>query len=266
MPVLPPFSTVAYDSVQFVLQTARAWVKDKMPTLVSYSGNLLDRTNADTQAMANAGWRRLQEFLTSAGFSALTGDTVIIGLPVCLSTDPSDQVFIAWSGCSDGINIYTAPTLPENLMYPLKVWERQSGIDMPFIEPPMELMLDGLPTAPKGILNRRWEWREDAIWVPGAQQITDLRIRYIKYMADFKDVGAVQWFDQLVPIVHASDALAAFIVAQVIGETNPVAAQAAVDAGEAAARKLINRDVKAKQRVNVRRQPRSGGGNDFGWQ
>ena len=263
MPVLPPSSLGLYEPVQNALQTARVRLREIVPVTNSYSGSILDHSNASTQMATNAAWRRMQESMASIGLWTFTGDRVITGLPACVSTDPSDQAFLAWGGCSDGVNIYPSPTLPSDLMSPLKLWERQSGIDMLFI--PMEQMLDGLPNCVKGILSRRWEWREDAIWFPGAQQITDFRIRYLKYMADFLDVGTVQWFDQSIPIVHGSDALAWFLVGEFIAKDNPETAAMAFDQGEAAVRKIINRDNRARQRVNVRRQPRRGYGGGCGW-
>jgi hypothetical protein len=235
-----------------------------MPTLASVSGTILDLSNASTQATVNAAWKRLQEFLTSTGICTLIGDQVITGLPACASLDPASQSFVSWTGCSDGVNIFPAPVVPSNLMNPLVVWERQSGINMPFITPPMEQMLDGLPGWPKGILNRRWEWREDSIFLPGAQQSFDLRIRYNKYFPDFNDVGTAQWFDQPLPIVHGSDALAWFVVAEIVGSRNMADAAAAEGLGEVAARRIVNRETKSKQRVNVRRQGRSGWGGGCG--
>ena len=92
-------------------------------------------------------------------------------------------------------------------------------------------------------------------------------MRYQKSLADFADGAEVQWFDQPVPILLCSDALAWFVVAECLsGRADPALTSAANEAGEREARKIVNRDVRAKQRVNVRRQPRSGGdGGGCGW-
>ena len=258
-----------YDTAQTVLNTARVRLHDRIETAASVRGSLDDATSAYAQAALNSGWRHLQVFLGNCGFTTLIGDTVIPSLPIVATTDPASQTFISWTACSDGVNVaLTSPLLPANLMYPLACWERQSGINAPFpVHPNMENMLDGLPALPKGIMNRRWEWREDAIWLPGAQQHVDLRVRYQKSLADFADGAEIQWFDQPVPILLCSDALAWFVVAECLsGRADPALTSAANEAGEREARKIVNRDVRAKQRVNVRRQPRSGGdGGGCGW-
>jgi hypothetical protein len=43
----------------------------------------------------------------------------------------------------------------------------------------------GLPIAPLSAWNKIWEWRQDALYFPGATNNLDIRVRYFAYEADF---------------------------------------------------------------------------------
>jgi hypothetical protein len=93
----------------------------------------------------------------------------------------------------------------------------------------------------------------------------DLRLLYSRYLGDFLDVGALQWFQQLVPIPRCQDAFSLYICAEIRhnAESDEWLTQA-----EGAARLLCNREVSMKLRGNVRQQSRSGrleGGGGCGW-
>lgn len=129
-------------------------------------------------------------------------------------------------------------------------------------------MMDGIPNVQKWTGNRFWEWRANAIWMPGSQIVEDLRIRFATYFPDFADEGTTRWYMQPVPVMRCRDALAWLICAEICaGPGMPPEIQAkAVDfqaKGYAACDLIFNRDVAMKQRVNVRRQPRSGRAHQY---
>lgn len=266
---------LSYDTVSYCLYTAKLRMGDSLETLEAITGRIDQRTDAFMQQLVNAAWRRLQDELANLGYSRLINRTILSRLPAVTTSDPCVFVWINGTGYFDGTSLQSAPALPSDFTHPLKCSERPSGQNSSDF--PMEKMVDGLPSVPKSVLNRFWEWRGDSIWLPGGQQINDLIVRYVNYLGDFIDNGTTRWYQAIVPIMRASDPLAWFICAEL--ETARIAMvhegsldQAAVYAQAATNGfdRIMNRDVKADQRVNLRRQSRSGrleggGSSYYGW-
>ncbi|MDE2099614.1 MAG: hypothetical protein KGL39_20345 [Patescibacteria group bacterium] len=266
MPVMPPSAGSAYDTATTILNMTRARLNDELKTLQPTSGKLLDLGNANTQQIFNNSWRRSQDYLAEKGYARLINEVIISQFPVVASSDPASQCWLSWAGCSDGVNDYTTPQLPAGFNHPLKIWERWSNQNAEFSITPMEKCLDGLPAWQKTTAIRFWEWRNDAIYMPGSQMIEDLRIRHAIFMPDIIDIGTTPWWQQQVPIVRISDGLSWMICAEVArARGDATAAQEFTDRGEAGLVRVFNLDVKADQRVNVRRRPRSGRGFAGPW-
>lgn len=248
-----------YDTVYNVLSTARIRLNDELKTLVPVGGKVLENNQVFTQQTANTAWRKFQEFMANLGYARLKQEVIITNVPASTQQqDPASQVYINWFGYFDGTTLQTGIVLPQDLMGPLKLYERQTGSDSQFI--PMELIYEGLPTWGKSPLNRVWEWRNDAIYMPGATFATDLRLLYLQYLSDFADDGSTPWFGTAVPIVRCQDALSWFICAEFASARSDlgVDAEKMWEKGESAAKLIMNRDAKMKQRGNVRRLSRSG--------
>ena len=121
----------------------------------------------------------------------------------------------------------------------------------------MEKMLVGLPALQKTSSIRYWEWRGDAIYMPGSQLVEDLRIRYVNYLPDFADSGTQRWFQLPIPITRASDSLAWFLCAEVVNARGDLPlAEAFRQNGTEALNHIFNLDVKADQSVNIQRRAR----------
>lgn len=259
-----------YDTVYNVLSTTRTRLNDELVTLYPVSGKLLENNSVFTQQTVNTAWRKMQEFLANLGYVRLTDEAQIHSLPAVTNPDPASQVSIGWFGYFDGTVQQSLPVLPLQLMYPLKVWERQSGSQGSFLT--LENIFDGLPTWTKSPRNRFWEWRNEAIWMPGSTYLMDLRIRFVQYLPDFLDVqsnpGPLQvigpWYQQVAPMVRSLDAFSFFIAAE-MAESRGLEPQAWRAKGEAAAKLIMNRDAKAKQRGNIRRASRSGRLEGYEW-
>lgn len=265
MPIIPPVAVAPYDTVNTVLNTARVRLND---AIASLGGDVLTNAQPYTQQFANTAWRRMQDFLANLGYARLTQEVILTGLPPTESADPASQVWLNWSQYFDGVNYFAppnTPVLPLDLILPLKVWERWTGQNAVFT--PMEMWIDGIPTWTKQNRNLVWEWREDALYMPGSLNTMDLRIRYAAYLPDFITVGAVNWYDQPVPIVRCLDALANYICYEVSNSRGDQVATTFRADAEAAAKRLFNREVSQRQRVNIRRRGRSAGsrgGEGFG--
>ncbi len=269
MPVIPAYNTTQYEQVGYALNDARTHLGARVDTLQFISGKMLDFTDSFMQQATNNAWRMMQDCLADLGYSELLNRAIIGSLPVVATVDPEVQVWLAQRGYFDGVQLWTNPALPTDFTHPLYVSERPSGQNAYGWR--MEKMVDGITPQAKSVLNRQWEWRQNAIWMPGALQVNDLIIRYVAYLADFIDVSTSRWYQQPLPIFRGSRALGWFIAsaienASVNGDHDLAAAYS--QQGESACGTIMNRDVKSDQRVNLRRQSRSGrleGGNYTGW-
>jgi len=257
MPFVPN-PDAPFDLAYTILAAARTRLNDTLPTLFPVSGKLLDNSQTSTNQLFNNAYRKLQEFLANLGYTKLIGNVVITGLPPVASTDPGTDVWIDWFNYFDGSNLWQLPVLPQDLIIPKRVWERQSGMNAMFCE--MGMYLDGLPTWNKQARNLVWEWRGDAIHMPGSQATMDLRIRYARYLPDIVDTGSVPWFQQPVPIMRCMDSLSYFLCSEVLEARGDDRENPFMDKAVAAAKLIMNRDISTMQRVNVRRRPRSGRG------
>lgn len=269
MPSVPTGPQI-FDQANTILNAARVRVNDELKSLIPTSGKILEATDAFTHQVFNNGYRRMQETLSNMGWTGTKAEIIVENLPLVATLDPASQCFINWFNFFDGVNFWDAPTLPDNLVHPLKVWQRYTGQNMPFPKQEMECYLDGLPNWQKTNVNGGWEWRENSIYLTGATQAIDLRILYVKYLPDIVDVGNDRWFRQQVPIARCQEPLSLFVAAEFASSRIPsneaeAAAQSGAtksfqDRAEIATKLIFNRDVKMKQRVNVSRIPRSGRG------
>lgn len=259
MPVLPPVFAAPTDSLTTILNAARTRLREDIPTLYGVSGKILGEHQATTQQAVNNAWRKMQEKLVDLGFNTLSDEVIISGFPLVGSYDPATQCHINWTEYFDGLSLFPAPVLPSNLIQPLKIWERWHGQNAEFAPQPMGQVLDGLPAMSKQTANRWWEWRNNSIYFAGSLMAVDWRIKFLTYFADFIDVSTTPWFQQPVPIVRCLEPFSLYICAEFAPDAPT--AQAYTAEAEVAAALLVNREIKAKQRVNVRRQPRSGRGS-----
>lgn len=252
MPIAP------YDTVSNCILTAKARLNDEITTLYPISGKILENTQAFTQTLCNTAWRKFQEYLANKGATDFIQESLVLAIPATTNQDPASQVYINWFGYFDGTALQTSPVLPQNLMSPLRIWERQNGTNSQFI--PMENIVDGLPTWGKSPRNCLWEWRRESIYMPGSTFIMDLRLRFLTYLPDFADdiPNKTPWYGVAIPVMRCQDPLSMFICAELAETRDDLDAEKWRTKAELASNTFMNRDIKMKQRVNVRRQSRSG--------
>lgn len=202
--------TAPLDSLEACVNTARVRLNDAIQSL---SGDILTDTAVFTITSINGAWRRLQELLVNFGVAWLKQDIVLSGVPATTNTDAGSQVYFNWANYFDGTGLQAAPILPQDLIAPLLLQERAHGGTGMFF--PMDRLDNGLPAIPKGAFNKSWEWRQGAIYMPGATQITDVRLRYAAFFADFVAAATTAFSAQPIPIVRALNSLAWFICSEV---------------------------------------------------
>lgn len=253
MPIIPPILTAPYPNLSDILNLVRVRVNDAIQSL---GGEIITDVQPFTQIMANAGWHTLQEFLANLGYTRSKQEVILSGIPAVTSFDPSVQASLAWNGYFNGTGYQIppdAPALPQDMILPLRLWERCTSGNGFFF--PMTQVLDGLPDGPKLPANGCWDWREDAIYLPGATLVTDIRMRYAGYLPDFTDQGDTSWYDLPVPIMRCENALAYYIAAEASGPRADLDAGTFRQMGDDAARKIFNKEVQQKQRTTATRRP-----------
>lgn len=251
---LPPLALAPYDVLDTILNTARVRMNDAIQQL---GGDILQDSQPFTQQMANSAWRRLQQYLANLGYTRLTDEVIISALPICPNPDPAAQCWLDWTGFYDGTQIWNNYALPAKCSFPLKLWDRVSGINAGW-GAPLENVMDGLPARYKYSRNAIFEFRNDKIYIPGTATPVDLRVRFAQFFPDFVTQGETQWYQQKVPIMGCLDSLADYICVEASDGRDDVDSQTFKTRAEAEAKLIFNRDVRLKNRSNVRRQPRSG--------
>lgn len=235
---LPP-----YDPVILVLNIVHERVGDDMDSLLPLGGQLAANSQATSQQMVNAAWRKLQQFLLSQGYVRLSIPNFIIpNLGPVFSEDAALQVTLDWTGYFDGNSLDATKALPQNFIRPMALAERPTDA-APNINSFIDIDLQNItrvPSIPKQQWNQIAVWNGDNISMPGALVNTDLRVDYAAYLSDFEDTGDVTtavgftpWFEQPVPIMRAADPLACFILAEIeIARGNEQAAIEYTQAGQ----------------------------------
>ena len=259
MPVLPPTAASPVDIVNVFLNAARTRLNDRLDTLVAVGGKVLQNNQAFSQQCVNDAWRKFQEKATDLGSTIFTDEKILTALPVVASLDPASQTYLNWTEFYDGANLWVGTwLLPFAAVQPIKIWERWTGQNADFGRP-MELFMGGLPTTQKGPANRFWEWRNNAVYMPGSTMSMDLRIRFMQYLPDFTDIGTVRWYQQPVPVVRCLEPFSLFIAAEFeLSRGDRDASAEFLELAEEATDRWINREIKAKAHTNIRRQARSG--------
>jgi hypothetical protein len=266
-----PASTGAthYDIVNTVINA----VKTRLNSQTSNPTKDIVVTNqAYMQQCLNNAWRKMQTRLWNMGYIRFTDETTLTNLGPKIDQDPSIQPFLDWTGYNNGTTLDTAIVLPENLIQPLRLWQRVTGQNAEFS--PICLWMDGMPSIPATPYTQTAEWRGDAIYFTGFNQPIDLRLRFDMYLPDFVSTNALPWYMQEIKIVRCSEALSLYICAE-IAMSRPdleLDAMAFTQGAEAAADLIKNRDVRQRLRTNVRRLSRSGrlegaqggGGQNYG--
>jgi hypothetical protein len=127
--------------------------------------------------------RELYRELRNVGEPKLIRDNVQANLPANSITGPTIQTYLAFDGYWDGGVLNSSPVLPSDLMRPLRLWEQQTGNQLPFIS--MKQPQFGLTSRNQTFALGEWEWREGQINFVGALCPITIRMRYEAALAQF---------------------------------------------------------------------------------
>src|SRR5260370_22030921 len=173
--IAPSAQPGTYPIADEVMQPARAIVNDM---LRDTAGRILTNSAPFSVVFMNSAIRKTQRYFANNGLTNYIKDNVILpSMTAVATTDPSVQVFVSKDGYFDGVQLHASPVLPVDLILPLAVWERTSGLGASFT-PTLPTNDDGLPSRVPGQTLDVFEWRNDALNFLGATSPTDLRLRY----------------------------------------------------------------------------------------
>lgn len=263
MPILPPNPQSPYDTVETVLNFARVIANDAE---VSIDGDLLANTQPETLPFLNLAWREFQDMLVDNGVENRIEEIILTNFSPCFANDPSAQPYIGYTESWDGTGFQKEPLLPGDMIEPLRLWQRQTGTDSAFV--PMNPANDGLYSSFQYSYQQLWDWRNDRIYLNGANVFIDFRCRYSAYFNDFA-LNPDDSFPSTarVPVLRSAQALAYLLVGTFAGGRGSDYYAALLAKSEKCMAPLFNRTARKKQRVNHRRRPYGSGSRSclYGW-
>lgn len=266
-----PFSvaTVTGPTSLVLNETAPQNLLNAAYSLVIPTGDIFADTQAYVLPTVNLAWRKLQKKLADQGHPRMESEGDILALPIIANLDPISQQWINWSNFYDGANLLTPTTtppgvvLPPDWISPLRLWERQSvsgaSVNNPNLNVlrPMHPAANGLISRMKGSCNRYWDWRNDALYLPGSIVPMDLRARYSAYLPDLAYAG-ISFEAVPVKIMNCADALAYYTAAIFVTPRGSALGPDFDAKGDAAMSQITNSDAKLKQRASYSRIPWGG--------
>ena len=236
---MPVIGTTTYNTAGQITALVRSLLNDA-------AGNLF--TDGALLPYLNSAYRKVQRALENVQSGSQLSDDALLLVPAIQAVDPAARVAITDVSQSSG-------QLPSDLLVPLRMWERPYGSGLPagaggdFSEMTDLSNQGGLPSESQSAALRFWEWRADGIYMLGATQDTQVRLRYRKAFPDLLDASSP------VLIRNAQDVLAFFTAALASAARGAPQAVRWDDAGVDALEDLINRATQREQQTSRRRRP-----------
>jgi hypothetical protein len=271
-------------SLETIMNLVRALVNDSQAgeTGTPGEGQIITDNPAVspfTQPFLNSAIREVYRELRNAGQPTLIKDNVqVLGLTPLVSPtlgagapDPAVQVSLGFEGYFNGLELNADLKLPSDVITLERVWERQTSSSGSYI--PMDQPQFGLPSLLQGARFQVWEWREDKIWMIGATQTNDLRLRYWAALPQFFS-STLDFASTFVPIIDCTDAVAYKTAAKYAASLGAPGAAALVDMAKEQMFQLKMQHVRRSQSINYERIPYGSYGNggsttgayNIGWQ
>lgn len=242
---MPVQQTTPYDTAEDVLQLARTMCND---AALSIAGDILSDSQPYTFVMLEGCYEYLQDRLMAAGVNSCCEYAIITGLLAVASTDPTTQVQLSYTGYFDGVANHNPPVLPADLLEPLQIWERHTGVAEKWIE--VVQAPDAINRAYQTSRFQIWDWETDILYLQGATQSNDLKVKYLRYASKLTTPTSP------VQITRSKSALAALVAeAAAVSRGGTEAATAFHAYAERDIEFIINRTAQKEQRAKFVRQP-----------
>lgn len=257
---MPTGGSTAYPTIQTVTNLVRSLVDDDMAGATDtigegqiYPDNL--SINVAMGNFFNSAVRTLcRELRTSSGPMLIRDNVLILNVPPLQSptqglaaSDPAVQVYIGYAGYFNGTVINGSIALPDDLLMPDKVWERMNGSELPFGL--MRQPADGISSQFQGLYNGVWEWRSDAIWMPGSIVNMDYRLRYYAKLPTYY-TASINTATTYVPIADSENALAGLTIQQIALRQPATVTPAALQWAMNEVNDFLNEQIKRDQGIS----------------
>ena len=239
---MPVLATTAYLTVESVTNLIRAIANDM---IFAQAGEILTDTANFEFPLLNDALEWFDNEVNNHGIDTFRKETVLTPVTPIATLDAGLQVNVSDAGYFDSNVQHMLPQLPTDLLVPDFVWERQTGSTEPWIE--MEERPDGLPATLQTSRLKIWEWRQDGLYMPGANQTNDLRLRY---SGSHPMLATPQ--DSLL-FRGATGPVAYKMVSTYLMSKNQQAAQAAAAEANLRISQLATRNARMKQRQPITR-------------
>jgi hypothetical protein len=230
---MPVIGTTAYNTAGQITSLVRSLLNDA-------AGNLF--TDGALMPYLNSAYRKVQRALENVQSGTQLSDDALLLVPAIPAVDPAARVAITDASAPPG-------QLPTDLLVPLKLWERPDGSGADFVEMADLTNHGGLPSDSQGPSLQYWEWRADGIYLLGATQDTQVRLRYRKAYPDLLDASSP------VLIRNAQEALGFFTAALASAARGAPQALRWDAAGADALEDLLARATQREQHSGRRRRP-----------
>lgn len=224
---------IRYPSLQSIGDLFRVSINDTMNSTTGYgtgtgnqAGLIMGNQNPDLVVFMDSAIQEVYSDLRNVGDPELIIDNYILeGIPPLTQQDPTVQVALSYAGYFNGYTWSPQWTLPIGVSKMLAMWERQSGGNWSFV--PMTYAPFGLPGGLQGLRMGSWEMREGMIWMRGATQAVDLRLRArINYPVPLYSVN-LNYSTTYVPILDSKNAIVAKMLCRYATRFAPAMKQAA---------------------------------------
>jgi len=266
-------STGGPASLQDIMNLVRVYLKDWQSSGAGIITTDDAATSPQTLPALMSAIRWVYRKLRNVGDPRLIRDNVQVDIPVNGLTGPGVQTYLTYNGYFDGLALNATPVLPADMLYPLELWEQQTGNTLNFI--PMCQPQFGLPSRNQTFALGEWEWREApttnsgltptpgtanapaGIFFVGTITPVTVRMRYMATLVRFVSLTSADYATAYVPIIDAEEAIAyrcAYIIAAALSGITPGVTMLKNESDEAM-QDLRNAVVRRQQTVEYNRQP-----------
>ncbi len=250
MPIVPTGGS-PYPTINEVMDIARARVNDMMN---GTSGDLLANDVPSSQTYLTAAWKWYQARCDTAGVQTFKRVVTLYGIPTRANDDVANESWITWAGCSDGVNQFEGPVLPQDMISPKSFWRRQSLPPINDVIPPNSYRFDLMSQATDGLPPyldcNVYEWREDGLYFYGASVPQDFKMSYSAYRAPL-DIAQP---DYQVPMMMCEDCLGSRVAFEFANARGAAQAPTMEAWAETAFQTTSLRANRIKGRQSIRRQ------------
>lgn len=237
---MPIVGSSAYVSVETITLLIRALANDM---IYSQSGEILTDTANFMFPLLNDALEWFQAEVNNHGVETFIKETVLTPVTAIPLVNPQLQVNVSDTGYFDSVNNFATPQVPPDLQFPLFMWEAQTGSTENWV--PMQECPDGLPSWVQTQRLRLWEWRQDALYMPGSVQSNDLRLRYRGTQAAFVTTSDTLYFR------NATGPIAYKMLAAYYASRNPEAAAVADSEAMKRVSQIFTANSRMKQRETI---------------